>query len=319
MSSHGLTLENLMAALPPALQKDPKAEALAQAMARLLVPHRQDVERLRMYPAIDTLDEPLLDILAYDFKVDWWDADWDLETKRRTMKASWQVHRTLGTRAAVEKAASAIYPMTRVLEWFEYGGEPYHFRLDVDLPEHDWTPERHKRLMWGLQYYKNLRSHLDSVVYRMEPVRLENRDIFWFAALCVSLWAENRRRLALRTLTASLGVRQEQGTALGLSTGGGVRQALRLGFPPLRVHMRAGNFAAEIVRLDGRRLLDGSWPLCQGMIRGPAMVRVLTRTGAHNRLSAGAAVTADSMWRLDGRRLLDGGKKLNAEIKRSEL
>ena len=53
MSSHGLTLENLMAALPPALQKDPKAEALAQAMARLLVPHRQDVERLRMYPAID--------------------------------------------------------------------------------------------------------------------------------------------------------------------------------------------------------------------------------------------------------------------------
>ncbi len=63
--------------------------------------------------------------------MDWWDSDYSTEEKRRTLAASWQVHKTLGTRAAVEKAASAVYPNTKVQEWFEYGGEPYRFKLDV--------------------------------------------------------------------------------------------------------------------------------------------------------------------------------------------
>lgn len=71
MNSHGLTRENLVATLPPALQKDPSAVALAEAMADLLARRRSEIERLRIYPVIDRLDEQLLDILAYDFKVDW--------------------------------------------------------------------------------------------------------------------------------------------------------------------------------------------------------------------------------------------------------
>ena len=68
MNSHGLTRENLVATLPPALQKDPSAVALAEAMADLLAQRPEEIEQLRIYPVIDRLDERLLDILAYDFK-----------------------------------------------------------------------------------------------------------------------------------------------------------------------------------------------------------------------------------------------------------
>ena len=121
---HGLTAENFLAAFPVALQGDQSSAALADVTARLLARRPGEVDRLRLYSAIDQMDEQLLDILAYDFKVDWWDADYSLEEKRRTLKDSWRVHKTLGTRAAVETAISAIYPETTVEEWFEYGGEP---------------------------------------------------------------------------------------------------------------------------------------------------------------------------------------------------
>jgi len=64
--------------------------------------------------------------------VDWWDYNYTLEEKRKTLKDSWNVHRTLGTKGAVEKAISAIYPGTEVREWFEYAGQPYHFKLLID-------------------------------------------------------------------------------------------------------------------------------------------------------------------------------------------
>ena len=168
MNSHGLTRENLVATLPPALQKDPSAVALAEAMADLLARRRSEIEQLRIYPVIDRLDEQLLDILAYDFKVDWWDADYSLEEKRRTLADSWRVHKMLGTKAAVERAISAIYPHTQVLEWFEYGGEPYHFRLDINITNDHIDSEKQRRVLERLNYYKSLRSHNDGVTYFVE-------------------------------------------------------------------------------------------------------------------------------------------------------
>ena len=135
MNSHGLTRENLVATLPPALQKDPSAVALAEAMADLLAQRPEEIEQLRIYPVIDRLDERLLDILAYDFKVDWWDADYSLEEKRRTLKDSWRVHKLL------------------------------------DLTGTFWTEERPRRILERVNFYKSLRSHVDGLEYTRYPAQ----------------------------------------------------------------------------------------------------------------------------------------------------
>ena len=118
-----------------------------------------------IYTRIDDLPEELLDILAYDFKVDWWDYDYTLEEKRATPKDSWNVHRTLGTRGAVEKAISAIYPDTQVVEWFDYDGDPYHFKLMINATYEDDDPVKHQRVLARINFYKNLRSYLDVIEY----------------------------------------------------------------------------------------------------------------------------------------------------------
>lgn len=305
---------------PLALQSDERMRTMAVVIARALELRWQEAELGSVYPNIDQLPEPLLDILAHDFKVEWWDADYGVEEKRRLLKSSWQVHRMLGTKAAVEKAASAVYPYATVQEWFEYGGEPYHFRLNVDLPEDIWTPERHKRLMRQMEYYKNLRSHLDSVTYQLPPVILENRQALWFAVMRILLGQEHRELLALERLRLVMGMRQRQGQTVGLHVRSGVKSREAFSLYSLLIRVRMNNYGLDPIRLNGSRKLDGTWRLGQIVARPPALHAItVAGMGAKNRQSASAAVTEDTMWRLDGTWRLDGRKKLNAAIRRSEL
>ena len=162
---HKLSAENMLRVLPDVLARDKKAYALAKAAAEAVEAVTAEIPAAQIYTAIDKLPEDLLDILAYDFKVDWWDGDYTLEQKRQTLKDSWRVHRMLGTPAAVELAISAIYPDTTVSEWFEYDGKPYHFRLNIDATYETVDQATHQRVLERVEFYKNLRSVLDGVEY----------------------------------------------------------------------------------------------------------------------------------------------------------
>lgn len=165
MNEHILSSENLMAALPQVLKNDANLNALASSIANILARRRDEIAQLNIYSRIDELPEELLDILAHDFKVDWWDYDFTIEQKRQTLKDSWHVHRHLGTKYAVETAISAIYPNTVAQEWFEFGGEPYTFKLLIDASYMLVESEFHSRVLELADYYKNLRSHLAGVEY----------------------------------------------------------------------------------------------------------------------------------------------------------
>jgi phage tail P2-like protein len=167
--ARGITQENLLSTFPDVLRKDESLFALATVAAKALAARPAEIELLRIYPRIDELPEELLDILAYDFKVDWWDANYSLEEKRQTLKDSWGVHRKLGTKAAVERAISAIYKDTKVSEWFDYGGAPNHFKLQIDATYEHVGPVKHQRVLGRVAYYKNLRSVLDNVEYVANP------------------------------------------------------------------------------------------------------------------------------------------------------
>lgn len=190
---HRVTKENLLRSLPVALSGDPKMVALAEAVAGVLALRLEEINRVSIYPHINRLDEGLLDILARDFKVDWWDSGYSVEEKRRTLQSSWQVHKTLGTKAAVERAVRAIYPETRVAEWFDYGGRPYHFRLHINVTGDEMDSAKQRRVLGRLEYYKNLRSHLDGVTYFMQSETAQA----WAGALAFSEYRRNGGAAAL--------------------------------------------------------------------------------------------------------------------------
>lgn len=163
--SNGITAENLLRTLPEVLQQDDDMRALAQSIADQLVTCIADTDAPRIFPRIDDLSESLLDALAWDFKVDWWDYAYSLQEKRNTLRQSWYVHKHMGTPAAVMAALSAIYPNSKVEEWWAYGGEPYHFRLLIPVDATTLDASKHTTVLSLVTFYKNLRSVLDSVEY----------------------------------------------------------------------------------------------------------------------------------------------------------
>lgn len=154
------TAEEFLRALPPVLRNDSRMIALGQVVAEELSDRMSEIEKAAIYPRIDELDEALLDILAYDFKVDWYGYDYPLETKRALLKSSFYIHRHLGTKGAVEAAIQSVYPKSIVEEWFDYveGGNPYTFRIVLDASTHA-VPVNNTDLLRAVNLYKSLRSH----------------------------------------------------------------------------------------------------------------------------------------------------------------
>jgi len=126
---HRISAETILAALPEVLARDEVSHALAAAVAAELNEAVCKTSLALIYANIDALEEPLLDILARDFKIDWWPADASVEEKRRTLKSSWYVHRRLGTPAAVEDVIAGYIGQGKLEEWYEYGGIPGHYRI----------------------------------------------------------------------------------------------------------------------------------------------------------------------------------------------
>jgi len=168
MNDHGLTPENLLRTLPEVLRNDENMMSIASSIAQALSARPEELLELMIYPRIDHLPDALLDILAQDFKVDWWDPDYTLAEKRQTLKDSWAVHRILGTKEAMKRAISAIFEDIDILEWFEYGGEPYRFKLRIHSRYEEMDPVKYQRVLDRVHYYKNLRSHLDGIVHPVE-------------------------------------------------------------------------------------------------------------------------------------------------------
>ena len=165
MTNHQYSVDNYLGQLPSVLREDAKLSALATAIATSLISHVTDSGCGEIYTGIDQLPEDLLEILAVDFKVDWWDSGYTLTEKQNTFRDSFKVHRHLGTKYAVEAALSAVFPDTKVLEWFEYDGDPYHFKLLIDLTYEDTDQAKYDRVMELVSFYKNVRSVLDEVEY----------------------------------------------------------------------------------------------------------------------------------------------------------
>ena len=158
VNEHDLYSVDFTRSLPPTLKDDPEINALGRAIAGQLQITAQQIRRNIIYARIDELDEQTLDILAYDLHVDWYDHSYPIEVKRQTIKDSVKIHRRLGTKYAVETALGAVFPGTRVEEWFEYGGDPYTFRVIINATENGVTAAQQAAVLERVIFYKNLRS-----------------------------------------------------------------------------------------------------------------------------------------------------------------
>ena len=155
--------KSLLRSFPYSLSRDQEKYGIAEIVSDKLAAAAAETDMAKIYPVIDDLPEEVLDILAYDFKVEWYEYNAPLENKRQTVKECILIHKYKGTRYATETALRSIYPASQVKEWFEYGGKPYHFKVMIWDNAND--KEKCKSVIQKINYYKNVRSILEEAAY----------------------------------------------------------------------------------------------------------------------------------------------------------
>lgn len=106
----------------------------------------------------------ILPWLAWALSVDDWSDSWSEQIRRNVIKASIEVHRKKGTIGALKKALQAFnYTNIKVEEWFEYGADPYFFRVFFDVVEPGFDVSILPQVQKVINNTKNARSHLESL------------------------------------------------------------------------------------------------------------------------------------------------------------
>lgn len=154
---------DFMIQFPPALKKDKSMLALGEIIAEELHITARETRKNIIYANIEELSETWLDVLAYDLHVDWYDHDYPIEIKRAIIKDSIKIHQKLGTKYAVETALRNVYKGAGISEWFEYGGRPYYFKININIGSSGFPKGAYQDILGKVWFYKNLRSHCDGI------------------------------------------------------------------------------------------------------------------------------------------------------------
>lgn len=159
----GMKLSNLdfIRLLPAFMREDAAVRGLSAGIDSIVPALSESVGRLTTWDKIDELTEAELDELAWELNILWYDKAAGIDAKREIVKNSDEVYRRLGTKWAVENVIASYFGEGFIKEWFDYQGEPGHFRVYSTNPT--LTNERLLEFMNLLNKVKRASSHLDGI------------------------------------------------------------------------------------------------------------------------------------------------------------
>lgn len=136
-------------------------KSLSVSQARIL---DVDMDVIRRAVLANISPASLLPWLAWDRSVDEYSEAWPESQRRAAVAGSFPYHKVKGTPFALKRALGQLDYETTVSEWFQYGGDPYLFRVEVASQTRPLTTDDYAVLRRLIRAAKNTRSKLDSVV-----------------------------------------------------------------------------------------------------------------------------------------------------------
>ena len=156
--------------LPDFLKEEPRVRALAYAInkqARYLI-LKQDAARV--YSGIEICSERVLDVFAYELKIPQYKDTFSIDIKRRMVANGLIYWSTLGTVGALEQLCSDIFEDATVEEWFDYDGEPCHFKIVTE--NYKLTNADIAEFKSCVNAVKRLTAHMDDFIVKFPDVEL---------------------------------------------------------------------------------------------------------------------------------------------------
>lgn len=152
--------------LPESIKNDKEVQSICDAIQPKFDTAYGDILNVLLLPRLDELSEALLDELAWQYHVDFYRDNYPLETKRTLIRSAIERHRIKGTPAIVQEVVKTCYQYAVIEEWFEYGGDPYYFRILLRAQD-PAPPLSIGEVMQLIDAYKSYRSWLEGIYYHI--------------------------------------------------------------------------------------------------------------------------------------------------------
>ena len=149
--------------MPENLASQVETQAFAYAVGRQIEKLCAYSDAARTYAAIATMPEWLLDYMAVELRTPSYDENYSLKTKRALIQGSLLFYTQMGTPAAVNRIIEIIFETGYIEEWYEYDGDPHHFRAYVG-DGGEVGPGELEEFRRVLSSVKRLSSWLDDII-----------------------------------------------------------------------------------------------------------------------------------------------------------
>ena len=149
--------------MPDNLASQVETQAFAYAVGRQIEKLCAYSDAARTYAAIATMPEWLLDYMAVELRTPSYDENYSLKTKRALIQGSLLFYTQMGTPAAVNRIIETIFETGYIEDWYEYDGDPHHFRAYVG-DGGEVGPGELEEFRRVLSSVKRLSSWLDDII-----------------------------------------------------------------------------------------------------------------------------------------------------------
>ena len=143
------------------MKQDPTTIAMCKILTPIFRELSKESKLAFIYGRVDELDDKILDELAWQFHVDFYSVDFPIHVKRNLIKNAKKIHKLKGTPAAVENLLSSICGNATLKEWFEYDGEPFMFKVRIEVENN--INSLLDKFEKSINTVKNTRSHLEKI------------------------------------------------------------------------------------------------------------------------------------------------------------
>ncbi len=141
-----------------------ETEALAYAVGRQVDKLLALADGVPFYACLSNAPERVLDHLAVELRTPAYRETFPLEVKRALIQDSLLAYAKMGTPSAINRTIQSIFGFGYIEEWFDYDGDPHHFRAIIGQEEDDADQAQVEEFTRLLGDVKRLSSWLDQMV-----------------------------------------------------------------------------------------------------------------------------------------------------------
>lgn len=151
--------------------KEPEFLAISYAIKMAMARLKAQIDSSRVYADIQNLQEDAVDEMAVELCVRGYDQSMPLDVKRNAVATSMLYYTYAGTTKAIRALIQSLYGDAHVDEWFDYDGDPYHFRVGIDITNQLQTVPMltTDELAEILRGVTRISAHLDDVSFVIRP------------------------------------------------------------------------------------------------------------------------------------------------------